>query len=69
MNIRATCPANKDHSRFETVAHVSEVWEVDREGNFLSVRPGGGQVLHRPDIGNYWRCLECGAEAVVGRFP
>ena len=63
--MKATCPNNKDHKQFVTVVHVTEDWVVDENGNFLEVFGEEGEVVHGPDTGNTWTCLECGAIAVV----
>ena len=68
MSLKATCTKNPDHGRFETTAHVMQVWEVDFEGNFvLEIHPCI-EVTHEPDPGNIWTCLECGAQAKVERM-
>jgi len=58
----AVCSKNMNHKAFITVAHVTEDWKVDPEGEFISVH-SGGEVTHRPDPGNSWNCAICGAEA------
>jgi len=63
--MKATCPNNVEHKKFNTVAHVTEFWVVDEEGNFLEVAEDVGEVTHGPDPGNIWICEECGAEAKV----
>jgi len=64
--MKAECPNNKDHKQFVTVAHVTEDWVVDENGDFLDVFDGNNcETTHGPDPENIWTCLECGAEAVV----
>lgn len=64
--MKATCPNSPDHKTFETVAHVTEFWEVDEEGNFLN-NLDGGEVTHGPNVDNIWTCMTCQAEATVER--
>ncbi|KKM00326.1 hypothetical protein LCGC14_1805520 [marine sediment metagenome] len=61
------CPNNPDHKRFNVTAHVSEEWIVDEEGTFIDVAQGssGGEILHKPDLEDYYVCLECITEAKV----
>jgi hypothetical protein len=56
---RATCPVNPEHNRFATSAHVAQTWEVDRDGEFVSVIADCTDVTHRPESGNLWECLDC----------
>ena len=62
--MKAICRSNANHKKFITVAHVTEDWIVDAEGNFLEVS-SPGEVTHGADAGNTWVCAECGAEADV----
>lgn len=64
--MNARCPNNPEHDQFITVAHVTEDWVVDREGNFLEEAPAQDkQTVHGPTVGNTWTCRECGADAIV----
>lgn len=63
--MKARCPNNPEHLRFVTVAHVSQDWMVDQDGIFLDEVPGECEVVAKPDKGNTWTCVECGAEAIV----
>jgi hypothetical protein len=64
--MHATCPKNPKHGKFVTVAHVSEDWIVDPNGNFLELPENPErQTVHGPTIGNTWSCAICGAEAIV----
>lgn len=64
--MKATCPTNPEHKEFITVAHVSQDWKVDDEGNFLEVSgPDAVDTVAGPHSGNSWECTECGAEANV----
>lgn len=51
--------------RFSTTVRVTQTWEVDEDGNFLSEISGCDDVMHGPDDGNIWTCLECGSDAVI----
>jgi hypothetical protein len=62
--MKAHCPNNSQHDRFITVAHVSQTWVVDSEGNFLE-SVSDDEIDHGPDSGNTWTCEDCGADAVV----
>ena len=63
--MKATCPKNKKHKKFITVAHVMQEWVVDPEGEFIEERTACLEVTHDPDPGNTWACAVCGEEAVV----
>ena len=63
--MKARCPKNPDHKHFITVAHVTQDWVVDEEGNFVEVHSDEGETTHGPNPGNTWTCAECGAEAEV----
>jgi len=60
--MKATCPNNPNHKRFITVAHVSEDWIVDEEGNWLETLQSL-ETVAKPNPGNSWTCAECKAEA------
>jgi hypothetical protein len=62
--MKAICPNNPKHKRFITVAHVSQDWEVDEEGNFMD-NLGDLEIVARPNPGNCWTCKDCHAEAIV----
>lgn len=55
------CGAN----RFITVAHVTQDWIVDPEGNYEECEDQCVETVHGPDDGNTWCCNECGAEAEI----
>ena len=55
------CGAN----RFVTVAHVTQDWIVDPEGNFEECVDQCVETTHGPDDGNTWGCVECGTEAEI----
>jgi len=59
------CPNDpENHKRFITVAHVSQDWVVDPQGNFLEVADASLETVAGPNYDNTWTCKECGAEAV-----
>ena len=62
--MKAICPTNPKHNRFITVAHVSQDWEVDEEGNFIDDL-GSFETVAEPNAGNVWTCKICHAEAIV----
>jgi len=68
VGLEAVCPKSKEHNRFSTTAHVTQTWEVDRNGNF-SRELTTDDTTHGPDAGNHWTCLVCGATADVTRTP
>ena len=64
MDKIATCPTpGCDEGRWITVAHVSEDWVVDANGNFQD-NLGSIDVVSNPDPDNMWTCDTCGKEAV-----
>ena len=64
--MKAVCPNNPRHEQFMTVAHVTEDWIVDPEGNFIEVAAGSEiYVVHGPTVGNSWQCVICEEEAKV----
>lgn len=61
MHVCPKCGARE----FVTVAHVTQTWMVDENGNFLEELTSCDEVLHGPDDGNIWTCAKCGAEALI----
>jgi hypothetical protein len=62
--MKAICPNNENHKKFNTTAHVVQEWVVDESGNFLE-ELSTLETTHPPTIDNVWYCSECGAEAEV----
>ena len=62
--VRAVCPKDPCHRRFETIAHVVQSWAVDAEGDFLDELLTL-ETAHGPDPRNIWICLECDTQAMV----
>jgi len=62
--VKATCPKNKKHKKFVTVAHVMEDWIVDENGEWIETK-GQVQTSFGPNPDNIWTCAECGATAKV----
>ena len=62
--MKAICPQNKAHKEFVTVAHVSEDWVVDENGNWISTI-GSVETISKPNIDNIWTCNVCGSTALV----
>ena len=60
--MKARCPNDPKHDKFITVAHVAQIWTVDRDGEFLS-EVSNDEILEYPSPQNIWTCTECGAEA------
>ena len=63
--MKAVYPNNPKHNRFITVAHITQDWKVDENGNFIEVVQECCDVIHGPDRDNYWTCDICGADAIV----
>lgn len=64
--MKAVCPSNPSHKRFLTMAHVSEEWVVDDNGQFIEEGdPGVGEMVAGPHAANTWTCETCHAEAKV----
>jgi hypothetical protein len=64
--MKATCPTNPKHNRFATIAHMSEEWVVDEQGDFITKGDiGMEEVIAEPHPKNTWTCTACGAEATV----
>ncbi len=59
----AWCPKNREHKEFYTSAAIMETWHVDSEGHWIATVEQG-DVLHAPDTGNTWECVDCGETAV-----
>ena len=61
------CPNNVDgHLYFSVIAHVTQEWAVDRNGDFIEVRSDCIDVLYRPKVGeDLFLCEECGEEAIT----
>lgn len=65
MPFRVVCPRNPDHDNFSVTAHISELWRVDRDANFIEVIESGMDTVHKPDSGDSYECIECGQPAIV----
>lgn len=49
-------------------AHVVQLWEVDRNGDYLKVIEECDTVAHFPDNDDLWTCSSCGYEASGDKF-
>ena len=63
--MKVTCPTDHKHDRFSVTAHVTQLWEVDNDGDFVECVSDCVDVTHRPDKDDLWLCTICGAEAIV----
>lgn len=63
MNI--TCPKNPKHKRFQVTAHVTELWLVDEQGNWVETLDGTQDVVHKPEKGDLFICHDCENESVA----
>jgi hypothetical protein len=61
--LKITCPNNKSHKKFITLAHVVQEWAVDQDGELLEVTNDCVQVTHSPDKDDLFQCDICEAEA------
>lgn len=59
------CPKCGTNTTFVTVAHISQDWEVDPDGNFQSIVADCLETVAEPDDGNIWTCKKCGAEGLT----
>ena len=63
--LKARCPNDASHQHFSAVAHVTEYWIVDPDGDFIKKDASeSGEVVHPPDKDDVWCCIDCGAEAI-----
>lgn len=53
------------HEYFSVIAHVTQEWAMDRNGEFVGVRINCIDVTHRPDYLDRFMCEECGEDALV----
>ncbi len=65
--MEATCPRNPEHSRFATVAHVVELWEVTKSGDWLSTLDTL-ETSASPNRDNNWECLDCADQGEAGIY-
>lgn len=63
--MKLICPNNPNHKEFIAVAHVSQEWTVDANGEFVSVEDDCLDVLHKPSQDDYFDCKICGMKAQV----
>ena len=64
--MKATCPTDPSHNRFATIAHMSEEWVVDEQGEFIAKGDiGMEEVIAKPHPDNTWTCTICGVDATV----
>lgn len=61
------CP-NCAGQRFVVIAHVTQSWEVDKNGMFVNCLEDCIDVIHRPDDDDIWECYDCGYEATGKEF-
>lgn len=58
--MKAKCPIDPDHKRFDTMVTYQQATEVTSDGMIVDVVDGSTpQVLVGPDPGNQWLCLDC----------
>jgi hypothetical protein len=62
--MKAKCPNKCKKTTFSTVVATRELWEVDRNGNFIKVLEHLG-VSKPPSPDGIWFCRNCGAQAKV----
>jgi len=67
--MKLACPANPEHKRFSVMAHVTEEWIVDENGDFLEMGSVDvGSVTQRPRVGSdefHFVCDDCGTDAIT----
>lgn len=63
--MKAICPNNCSKNEFVVVAHVSQSWKVDANGDFIKVLVDCMDIIHNPDTSDIWICSECGYEANI----
>lgn len=63
-NMYAKCPKDKSHETFTTSAHVQQVWEVDKTGDWISTVDDCVEVAEEPTFENVWYCATCHSKAV-----
>lgn len=61
---RVRCPLNKTHEEFSAMAHVTELWKVNDQADFLEVIEGI-ETTHAPDEQSVYQCHKCGSEGVI----
>ena len=49
--------------RFFVTAHVTQDWEVDEYGHWISTIDDCVEVTHFPDEDDNWECVMCGYNA------
>lgn len=54
--------------KFRATAHVTQDWEVDRNGNFVKSLNDCVEVTHFPDNDDIWDCANCGYSAAGIEF-
>lgn len=54
--------------KFFVTAHVTQDWEVDEYGNWVSTIQDCVEVTHFPDEDDNWECAECGHNAAGSDF-
>lgn len=62
--MKAKCPNRCKKTTFSTMADTHELWEVDKNGNFIKVLEILG-TARPPSPDEIWFCRNCGAEAKV----
>ena len=49
-------------TKFEVITHVTQEWEIDRNGNFVKCNDNCMEVTHSPNDDDLWICTRCGYE-------
>ena len=67
MSKRYQCPKCGGKS-FTAIAHVTQEWMIDGNGNFVESISACIDVTHKPDDEDLWECLDCGYATAGSEF-
>lgn len=61
---KLVCPNNPNHKQFHVRTHVTQVWTMDQNGNFVDTFEEPCDIARYPDSTDEYTCAYCGAQAV-----
>ena len=67
MKKRFQCPKCAG-TTFSATAHVTQIWMLDGNGEFIESISNCVDITHRPDDEDLWECLSCEYQDAGAKF-
>lgn len=64
-NFKVTCPKSTRHKHFSVTAHITQEWQVNKNGEYVKVLQDCAEITHRPDRNDLFICMTCGTTCTV----